>query len=162
MWAMKQFHDAHIRQASRFRLTDLLEPQLGWWAPRGPSAIARGHFPDELEYFAAQNLAIDGPGSIQGVHAVNRPANARIEELFTVLGWYERLRLARYFDQTTLQQVGQPGHDVRLRQNAAGQWQFTPRIAPDAHQRRWATARSSGRPRTRIPPNRSGTAGSLV
>ena len=54
------------------------------------------------------------------------PANARIEELFTVLGWYERLRLARYFDQTTLQQVGQPGRDVRLRQNAAGQWQFTP------------------------------------
>ena len=99
VWAMKQFHDAHIRQASRFRLTDLLEPQLGWWAPRGPSAIARGHFPDELEYFAAQNLAIDGPGSIQGVHAANRPANARIEELFTVLGWYERLRLARYFDQ---------------------------------------------------------------
>ena len=126
VWAMKQFHDAHIRQASRFRLTDLLEPQLGWWAPRGPSAIARGHFPDELEYFAAQNLAIDGPGSIQGVHAAARPWNARIEELFTVLGWYERLRLARYFDQATLQQVGQPGRDVRLRQNAAGQWQFTP------------------------------------
>ena len=126
VWAMKQFHDAHIRQASRFRLTDLLEPQLGWWAPRGPSAIARGHFPDELEYFAAQNLAIDGPGSIQGVHAAGRPWNARIEELFTVLGWYERLRLARYFDQATLQQVGQPGRDVRLRQNAAGQWQFTP------------------------------------
>ena len=73
VWAMKQFHDEHIRQASRFRLTDLLEPQLGWWAPRGPSAIARGHFPDELEYFAAQNLAIDGPGSIQGVHAASRP-----------------------------------------------------------------------------------------
>ena len=126
VWAMKQFHDAHIRQASRFRLTDLLEPQLGWWAPRGPSAIARGHFPDELEYFAAQNLAIDGPGSIQGVHATARPSNARIEELLTVLGWYERLRLARYFDQATLQQVGQPGRDVRLRQNAAGQWQFTP------------------------------------
>ena len=126
VWAMKQFHDAHIRQASRFRLSDLLEPQLGWWAPRGPSAVARGHFPDELEYFAAQNLAIDGPGSIQGVHAAGRPWNARIEELFTILGWYERLRLARYFDEATLQQVGQSGRDVRLRQNAAGQWQFTP------------------------------------
>ena len=30
------------------------------------------------------------------------------------------------FDQATLQQVGQPGRDVRLRQNTAGQWQFTP------------------------------------
>ena len=126
VWAMKQFHDAHIRIASRFRLTDLLEPQLGWWAPRGPSAVARGHFPDEMEYFAAKNLAIDGPMSIQGVHAVGRPWNARIEEFFTILGWYERLRLARYFDESTLQQVGEPGRDFRLRQNAAGQWQFTP------------------------------------
>ncbi|NQT89174.1 LamG domain-containing protein, partial [bacterium] len=38
VWAMKPFHDEHIRLASRFRLSDLLEPQLGWWAPRGPSS----------------------------------------------------------------------------------------------------------------------------
>ncbi len=126
VWAMKQFHDEHIRLASRFRLSDLLEPQLGWWAPRGPSAVARGHFPDEMEYFAAKNLAIDGPMSIQGVHAASRPWNARIEELFTILGWYERFRLARYFDDATLQRVGEPGRDVRLRQNPKGQWQFTP------------------------------------
>ncbi|NUQ64147.1 MAG: LamG domain-containing protein [Pirellulales bacterium] len=126
VWAMKQFHDEHIRLASRFRLSDLLEPQLGWWAPRGPSAVARGHFLDETEYFAAKNLAIDGPMSIQGVHAAGRPWNARIEEFFTILGWYERFRLARYFDEATLRQVGEPGRDVRLRQNAAGQWQFTP------------------------------------
>ena len=126
VWAMKQFHDEHIRLASRFRRSDLLEPQLGWWAPRGPSAIARGHFPDEMEYFAAKNLAIDAPMSIQGVHAAGRPWNARIEELFTILGWYERLRLARYFDRPTLQQVGEPGRDCRLRQNPTGQWQFTP------------------------------------
>lgn len=126
VWAMKQFHDEHIRLASRFRRSDLLEPQLGWWAPRGPSDVARGHFPDEMEYFAAKNLAIDGPMSIQGVHAVGRPWNARMEEMFTILGWYERLRLARYFDDPTLQMVGEPGRDVRLRQNAAGQWHFTP------------------------------------
>jgi hypothetical protein len=126
VWAMKQFHDEHIRQASRFRLSDLLEPQLGWWAPRGPSNVARGHFPDEIEYFVAQNLAIDGPMSIQGVSVAARPWNARMEEQFTILGWYERLRLARYFDEPTLQRLGQPGQDVRLRLNAAGQWQFTP------------------------------------
>lgn len=126
VWAMKQFHDEHVRLVSRFRLSELLEPQLGWWAPRGPSAIARGHFPDEMEYFAAKNLSIDGPMSIQGVHAAGRPWNARVEEQFTILGWYERLRLARYFDEPTLRQVGEPGRDFRLRQDAAGQWRFTP------------------------------------
>lgn len=126
VWAMKQFHDEHVRLAASYRLSNLLEPQLGWWAPRGPSNVARGHFPDEMEYFAAQNLSIDGPMSIQGVHAAARPWNARIEELFTILGWYERFRLARYFDPPTLQQVGTPGRDVRLRPNSAGQWQFTP------------------------------------
>jgi hypothetical protein len=126
VWAMRQFHDAHIRQASRFRLSDLLEPQLGWWAPRGPSNVARGHFPDEIEYFAAKNLAIDGPMSIQGVSVAARPWNARMEEQFTILGWYERLRLARYFDEPTLQRVGEPGRDFRLRLTEAGRWQFAP------------------------------------
>jgi len=126
VWAVKQFHDQHISQAGRFRKSDLLEPQLGWWAPRGPSNIARGHFPDELEYFGAKNLSIDGPMSIQGVNVSSRPWNARLEEQFTILGWYERMRLARYFDEPTLQRVGEPGKDFRLRLNAAGQWQFTP------------------------------------
>ncbi|MDZ7617392.1 MAG: LamG-like jellyroll fold domain-containing protein [Patescibacteria group bacterium] len=126
VWAMKQFHDGHIRGASRYRLSELLEPQLGWWAPRGPSAIARGHFLDEMEYFGLKNLAIDGPMSIQGVHAVGRPWNARIEELLTVLGWYERVRLARYFDDATLESLVTPGKDFRLRQNAEGRWRLTP------------------------------------
>ena len=126
VWAVKQFHDAHIRLAAQFRQSDLLEPQLGWWAPRGPSSVARGHFPDELEYFAAKNLAIDGPMSIQGVSVASRPWNARMEEQFTILGWYERLRLARYFDAATLQRVGEPGRDFRLRLNADGRWQLTP------------------------------------
>lgn len=126
VWAMKRFHDEHIRLASRFRLSDLLEPQLGWWAPRGPSSVARGHFPDEMEYFAAKNLAIDGPMSIQGVQATGRPSNARMEEQLTILGWYERLRLARYFDESTLKRLREPGSEFRLRQSAEGWWRFTP------------------------------------
>ena len=126
VWAMKRFHDEHIRLASRFRLSDLLEPQLGWWAPRGPSSTARGHFPDEMEYFAAKNLAIDGPMSVQSVRATGRPWNARMEEQLTILGWYERLRLARYFDESTLKRLREPGSEFRLRQNAKGQWRLTP------------------------------------
>ncbi len=126
VWAMKQFHDEHVRLASRYRLSDLLEPQLGWWAPRGPSSDARGHFPDEMEYFAAKNLAIDGPMSIQGVHVTGRPWNARMEEQLTILGWYERLRLARYFDQSTVKRLREPGTEFRLRQSNDGWWRFTP------------------------------------
>jgi hypothetical protein len=126
VWGMKQFHDHHIRLASRFRKSDLLQPQLGWWAPRGPSNIARGQFPDEMEYFAAKNLSIDGPMSIQGVHATATPWNARMEEMLTILGWYERLRLARYFDAATLDKLSRPGDEFRLRQAVDGQWQLTP------------------------------------
>lgn len=126
VWAMKQFHDAHIRLVSRFRMSDLLEPQLGWWAPRGPSEFARGHFPDEMEYFAAKNLSIDGPMSIQGVHATGRPWNARMEEQLTILGWYERIRLARYFDESTLERLREPGSEFRLRMDDHGAWKLTP------------------------------------
>lgn len=126
VWAMKQFHDDHIRIASRYRKTDLVEPQLGWWAPRGPTNIARGHFVDEMEYFGAKNLAMDGPMSIQGVNVSRRPPNGRQEDMFTILGWYERLRLARYFDAATLERIAEPGQDFRLRQDSDGQWRFTP------------------------------------
>lgn len=126
IWGMKQFHDAHIRLASQFRMSELLEPQLGWWAPRGPSETARGHFPDEMEYFAAKNLSIDGPMSIQGVHASGKPWNARMEEQLTILGWYERIRLARYFDESTLQRLREPGREFRLRLDDNGAWKLTP------------------------------------
>ncbi|MDD4538958.1 MAG: CIA30 family protein [Lentisphaeria bacterium] len=126
VWAMKQFHDDHIRIASRYRQTDLVEPQLGWWSPRGPSTMARGQFVDEMEYFVAKNLAMDGPMSIQSVNVSRRPPNGRQEDMFTILGWYERLRLARYFDAATLARVAEPGQDFRLRQDGDGQWRFTP------------------------------------
>jgi hypothetical protein len=126
VWAMKQFHDDHIRIASRYRLTDLVEPQLGWWAPRGPSRLGRGHFIDEMEYFVAKNLAMDGPMSIQGVNVSRRPPNGRQEDMFTIMGWYEKLRLARYFDAATLERIAEPGQDFRLRQDKDGLWRFTP------------------------------------
>ncbi len=139
IWAVKRFHDKHIREAVRYRKAELLEPQLGWWAPRGPSEAARGQFPDELEYFAAKNLAIDAAMSIQGVDVSPRPWNARLEEMFTILGWYERLRMARYFDAETLQRIGEPGREFRLRLASDGKWKFTP-VHSVAHRVRSAAA----------------------
>ena len=126
VWAAKRFHDRHIASAAQYRESDLLEPQLGWWAPRGPSAQARGHFLDEMEYFAAKNLGLDAAMSIQGVNVSRQPLDFHVEKQFTVLGWYERLRLARYFDSQTVARVAVPGAEFRLRQDRDGAWQFTP------------------------------------
>ncbi|MBT3378169.1 MAG: hypothetical protein HN742_27100 [Lentisphaerae bacterium] len=126
VWAMRRNHDAHVVQSLRFRKADLVQPQLGWWAPRGPTPRARGHFPDEMEYFGAKNLSLDGPMSIQGVSTTGRPWNARIGEMFTILGWYERMRMARYFVEEDTAVLGEPKKDFRLRMNDRGIWQLTP------------------------------------
>lgn len=131
VWAAKRFHDRHVAESSRYRASDLLEPQMGWWAPRGPTAQARGHFLDEMEYFAGKNLGLDSAMSIQGVNVSGGPLPRHIEDQFTVLGWYERLRLARYFDARTVARVAVPGDEFRLRQDRDGAWRFTP-VAMDS------------------------------
>jgi len=126
VWAAKRFQDKHIATSAQYRDSDLLEPQMGWWAPRMPSPQARGHFLDEMEYFACKNLGLDAAMSIQGVNVSHGPLPFHIEKQFTLLGWYEHLRLARYFDAQTVARVAVPGDEFRLRQNRDGAWQFTP------------------------------------
>lgn len=126
VWAPKRFHDAHVAACANYRNSDLLEPQMGWWAPRMASSIARGHFLDDMEYFACKNLGLDAAMSIQGVNVSCAPLPFHIEKQFTLLGWYEHLRLAHYFDTQTVARIAVPGEEFRLRQNRAGLWQFTP------------------------------------
>lgn len=64
--------------------------------------------------------------SIQSVDCSKRPPNARLPEMMTILGWYERLRLARYFDAATLATLSQAGADFQLRIDGGGRWQLTP------------------------------------
>lgn len=125
-WAPKQFTDMHIASAEEHRRRDLLDPQLGWWALIGPSTISRGLFPEEVEYFVGKTMGIDAAMSIQGVNVGSRPPNARQDEYFTILGWYENLRLARYFTPETSAMLREPGREFRLRQTPAGEWQFRP------------------------------------
>ena len=125
LWAMKNNHDAHATYRT-FRKSELLQSQLGWWAPRGPSEQTRGQFMDELEYFAAKNLAIDSPMSIQNVNVSRNPWNGRVEEMMTILGWYERFRLGRYFEEDDLERVGAKKSDFTLRMDEAGKWRLRP------------------------------------
>ncbi len=125
-WGFKRFHDAHCALAEQYRKAALLEPQLGWWDFVGPSRWGRGQFPDEVEYFAGKNLALDAAMSLQGVRIDGHPANARQLEYVTLLGWYEHLRRARYFDAATRARLRGPGREFRLRQDARGRWRFRP------------------------------------
>ena len=125
LWAMKNNHDAHSAYRN-FRKSELLQSQLGWWAPRGPSEQTRGQFMDELEYFAAKNLAIDSPMSLQSVNVNKNPWNGRIMEMMTILGWHERFRLARYFTEDDLSRVAAKKSDFILRMDDAGKWRLRP------------------------------------
>ena len=125
-WAPKRFTDRHVESVTRWRTHDLLEPHMGWWALIGPSSHHRGMFPDEVEYLVGKTLGIDASMSVQGVRVDGRKANARQEEYFTLLGWYEKLRLARWFDDATQARLRELGAEFRLRQDDRGSWQFYP------------------------------------
>jgi hypothetical protein len=126
VWAPKRFHDLHVASTKDVRKTDLLGPEMGWWAPRQATSIARGHFLDEMDYFACKNFALDSMMSIQGVSVAAGPLPSYIEKQMTVLGWYERLRLARAFDAETVARLEPPGKEFWLRQGEDGAWRFLP------------------------------------
>lgn len=134
-WASKRFHDPHIAATKNYRASDLLEPQMGWWSPRQPSPHYRGLFLDENEYFACKNLGLDAAMSMSLFNIGKNPGDLiphYVEKHITLLGWYERLRLARYFDTQTVARVAIPGDEFELRQDRTGGWLFTP-VTMSAH-----------------------------
>lgn len=140
VWAVKRFHDIHVRNAMRVRNAEFLEPQMGWWQPRRARPTARGQFLDEMEYFAAKNAGIDAAMSIQGVN--DKSATFGVLGQLTVLGWYERLRLARAFDPEVQKALAEPGREFRLRQGDDGLWKVSEvelssfrSVSPDTRER---------------------------
>jgi len=99
---------------------------MGWWVITGPAADHAELFPEAMEYFAGKCLGWDHSSSLQGVAAGARPPNARQDEYLTMLGRYERLRLARYFAPTVLEKLRTPGAQFRLGQDRKGSWQLRP------------------------------------
>ncbi len=127
VWGAKRFHDAHIRSTVEdARKANFMEPQMGWWQPRVGSAQARGHFSEEMEYFAGKNAAFDAAMSQQGVNVTWGPTSEFLSRQFTLLGWYERARLARAFSQEAQARLAEPKTEFRLRQADDGVWNLTP------------------------------------
>ena len=71
-------------------------------------------------------MAMNTASSIQGVDVSRSPLPIYIERQMTILGWYENLRMANYFDDQTLKRIAEPGEDFELRLADDAKWQFTP------------------------------------
>ena len=124
----KSFEDLHIRaNVNGGRKTDFLDGQMGWWAPQLASKAIRSRFPDETEYFAAKNAGYDFAMSLQGIDANAGFIPDLQEKAVTLIGWYERFRLARAFAPDVQKELATLGHEGELRQNPkTGAWEYAP------------------------------------
>ena len=123
VYGVKRFHDWHITWAiGKGRMSNFLEPQMGWWMPRTDVPRARGHMLDEMEYFAGKNAGHDAAMSVQGVSP--RQGVTGVRRQLTVLGWYEWPRLARAFRPEARAYLAKPRAEARLRQDADGEWKL--------------------------------------
>ena len=127
-WAMRRNRDTHAALCKSFPKGNFLSPQLGWWAARGPIPECRGQFIDEFEYFAATALSIDSPMSLQHLQPTKTQWNERIFDMLTILGWYERCRLARYFTKEDTDKLQKPNSDFILRMDEKGVWKLRPQF----------------------------------
>ncbi len=125
-WALKRFVDLHCRATEQYRKTTLMPAQLGWWAIFGPNANRDAELPDEVEYLCSKALAIDAPMSFQALAPSKNPPNGRQDEYLTMIGRYERLRLAGYFSKELRAALRKEKDEFRLVRAADGVWQFIP------------------------------------
>jgi hypothetical protein len=91
--APKPWLDCHkIAEAWQRCNAYFMPAELGWWGFLNDAPDHPATSPDEVEYYAARMLALDTPVSLEtNLAALKR--NGRTEELFRLLGEYERLRL---------------------------------------------------------------------
>ena len=142
-WAPKRFHDYHVEWVENAHVKDgdLLEVQMGWWTPVGAQYYWPSQKLDDIEYYASRNAGLDATMSIQGVNVSAHPLSYRHSRMMTVLGWYERARLAHAFLPHVKEAMNVRGNEFRLRQNGVtGVWEIAPVVC------RTARAALSARP----------------
>ena len=123
-WSPKTYIDRHVRLVvPKSRRDNLLEPNLGWWPLVTGSACNYGYTRDEVEYFGAKIVGHDASFSmvLPGVN-MEKPLSLEQVRQATLLGWYERPRVARAFDPVAVGRLEERGKDFRLRQRSDGRW----------------------------------------
>ena len=150
IFGMKTFHDLHVARGIReCRLSNFMEPQMGWWEPCLARPRSRGHFPDEMEYFAGKNAGHDLAMAIEGLDA--RPLPFGIRRQLTLLGWYEKPRLAHAYNPAVTNYLAGERTEGRLRQGSDGRWRFVeaeivPHRAGSPEARVWTRTSDRRRP----------------
>ena len=126
-YAPKSFSELHIESNARGgRMSNFLEPQMGWWSPEPTSPISRGVFLDDVEYFIARNAGVGAAMSLQGIYPSGGVLPVMTAKALALMGWYERFRVAKAFAPDVLKRLGEKGTEGRLRQDAKGIWTYRP------------------------------------
>ena len=124
LWNPKRFFDMHIAEAELRRNSDLIATQLGWWATIPWSDAVRGRHLDETEYFAAKVAGFDAAMSMQKISVAKGYPTQHEDRQVTVLGWYERFRVARAWAPGVRERLAEPKREFRLRQDGDGVWRL--------------------------------------
>ncbi|HOE60438.1 MAG TPA: hypothetical protein PLZ74_05785 [Kiritimatiellia bacterium] len=129
-WGSKRSLDRRFeRLVSQARDANFIEPEMGWWATlQGNGAQGNPYRIDEHEYFGRKCAAYDAAMSVLPGNAY--PARymvaRNIHRYVTVIGWYERFRLAYAFNDETLAKFRVKRDEYRLRQDTDGVWKVRP------------------------------------
>ena len=123
----KPLQDLHLRTTLKQSVkADFLATNTGWWAPLEAGETHRGHFLDDMEYFMCKNAAHDVSTSIQGAYVTDGPLSFGLESQMTLMGWWERIRMAKAFAKGLQEGMKPEGAEFRLRQDNRGDWTVTP------------------------------------
>ena len=135
-WAPRVFVNRHLRRLlPQSRLENFMEPSLGWWPIKWGWPETGCYHLDEQEYFAAKMAGVDAAFSItpwNGAGTEGHPFGVGERRAMTLIGRYERFRLARAFVSGVRERLSEPDRDFRLRQGGRGEWTLTP-VRVDRH-----------------------------
>lgn len=135
-WGVKRSLDRRFANYMvRSRKANLLEPDMGWWGTlQDLGSRGAPYRLDDHEYFAAKCAGNDCSMSVLPdlpyPKRYKMPFN--IVRSFTVIGWYERFRVARAFTEEAMERMRKPGDEFRLRQGEDGVWRLAP-VSYDEH-----------------------------
>ncbi|GAA4435568.1 hypothetical protein GCM10023091_12230 [Ravibacter arvi] len=107
----------------------MLPLHLGWWGNQtwDPPQI-EPTFPDDVEYLAVKMLSNDaGYSQLGGVDAKTLKTTPLFSQAAGIIRRYEKLRHQKYFDESVLAKLRQPGKDFTLVGNDEDGWTFKPR-----------------------------------
>ncbi|NLC81913.1 MAG: hypothetical protein GX748_12095, partial [Lentisphaerae bacterium] len=122
----KRFIDDHVRSVAWSREAEFLGAQMGWWSIRNACPHYRGLFADENEYFSSRVAGMDATMSVTGLNVNKKPLTFYRSNMFTVMGWYERFRLADAWAEGVREKMNAERAEFRLRQDAQGLWSLAP------------------------------------